>query len=121
MTKMLGLRTAVYKVSSLEDAKKWYAKAFETEPYFDEPFYVGFSIQGYELGLLPSDASGKHDNVVMYWGVEDIQSAYDRLISLGCEEHEIPTNVGGELMVASVYDPWGNVIGIIYNPHFKLP
>ena len=59
MTKMLGLRTAIYKVDNLDEAKKWYTKAFETEPYFDEPFYVGFSIKGYELGLLPEESKGK--------------------------------------------------------------
>ena len=120
MTKFLGLRTAIYKVGNLEEAKKWYSKAFETEPYFDEPFYVGFSIKGYELGLLPAEGNGKQDNMITYWGVEDIHVEFDRLISLGAEEHEVPTNVGGELMVASVYDPWGNVIGIIYNPDFRL-
>lgn len=120
MANMLGLRTAVYKVTNLEDGKKWYSKAFETDPYFDEPFYVGFSIKGYELGLLPGESTGKNDNVITYWGVEDIQAEYDRLISLGAEQHETPKNVGGELMVASVFDPWGNAIGIIYNPAFKL-
>ena len=48
---MLGLRTTVYKVDNLNDAKAWYTKAFEVKPYFDEPYYVGFNIQGYELGL----------------------------------------------------------------------
>ena len=52
---MLGLRTTIYKVSDLLKAKSWYAKAFETQPYFDEPFYVGFNIGGYELGLLPEE------------------------------------------------------------------
>ena len=120
MTKFLGLRTAIYKVGNLEEAKKWYSKAFETEPYFDEPFYAGFSIKGYELGLLPVEGNGKQDNMITYWGVEDIHVEFERLISLGAEEHEVPTNYGGELMIASVYDPWGNVIGIIYNPDFKL-
>jgi len=117
---MLGLRTTVYRVDNLSEAKAWYSKAFKTEPYFDEPFYVGFNIQGYELGLLPDD-SVKGDNVLSYWGVEDIQIAYNHLIELGATTHEEPNNVGGELMVASVYDPWKNIIGIIYNPYFKLP
>lgn len=119
---MLGLRTTAYKVSDLEIAKMWYAKAFGIEPYFDEPFYVGFNIKGYELGLLPEDGStSKGDNVMSYWGVDNIQKAYEHLINLGATNHEKPTNVGGELMVASVFDPWQNVIGIIYNPYFKLP
>ncbi len=119
---MLGLRTTIYKVSDLQEAKKWYSKAFETKAYFDEVFYVGFSIQGYELGLLPEEGNAnKSDNVLSYWGVEKINETYTKLIELGATEHEKPNNVGGELMVASVRDPWNNVIGLIYNPYFKLP
>ena len=102
---MLGLRTTIYRVSNLKEAKEWYSKAFKTEPYFDEPFYVGFNIGGYELALQP-DESIKGDNVLSYWGVEDIYESYKSLIDLGAKSHEQPTNVGGELMVASVYDPW---------------
>ena len=119
---MLGLRTTIYKVANLEEAKTWYARAFQTEPYFDEPFYVGFNIGGYELGLLPEEnpTTEKVDTVLSYWGVEKIEAQYAHLLEVGAKPHEQPTNVGGELMVASVKDPWGNIIGIIYNPHFKL-
>jgi len=120
MKTILGLRTIGYKVSDINKAKEWYTKAFATAPYFDEPFYVGFNIAGYELGLQPDD-SVKGDNVVTYWGVEDIHSEYERFISLGATVHETPQNVGGEIMVASVKDPWNNIIGLIYNPEFKLP
>ena len=119
---LLGLRTTVYKVNNLSEAKAWYAKAFDTPPYFDEEFYVGFNIGGYELGLLPDDqtSSTKSENVVAYWGVEDIHVSYSRLIDVGAIAHEEPENVGGDIWVASVKDPWGNVIGIIDNPDFKL-
>ena len=119
---MLGLRTVVYKVSDLEKAKLWYAAAFQTEPYFEEPYYVGFNIGGYELGLLPEEihSAKKSVNVVAYWGVNEINKEYNRLIDLGASEDEKPTNVGGDLVVASVKDPWGNAIGLIYNPEFKL-
>ena len=120
---MLGLRTTIYKVGDINKAKEWYTKAFETPPYFDEPFYVGFNIAGYELGLQPEEmpTTGKPESVVTLWGVEEIEKEYNRLISLGASENEKPYNVGGELMVATVKDPWGNVIGLIYNPEFKLP
>jgi len=49
---MLGLRTTIYKVADITAAKKWYAAAFQTAPYFDEPFYVGFNIAG-KLFPLP--------------------------------------------------------------------
>ena len=118
---ILGLRTTAYKVPNLKEATAWYSKAFEQAPYFDEPFYVGFSVGGFELGLLPEEHSGPlSDNVLTYWGVDDIQNRYDHFISCGATAHEPPNNVGGELMVASVRDPWGNVIGLIYNPDFKI-
>ena len=118
---ILGLRTTVYKVSDIVKAKEWYAKAFDTQPYFDQPFYVGFNIGGYELGLDPDDSTGiKSDNAVAYWGVTNIQKEFDRLLQLGATEHGKPTNVGGEIMVATAADPWGNIIGLIYNPEFKI-
>lgn len=120
---ILGLRTCIYKVSDLEAAKEWYTKAFAVEPYFDEVFYVGFNIGGYELGLLPEEkpATEKIETVLTYWGVEDIQEKYAAMLELGAIAHEEPNNVGGELMVAALKDPWGNIIGLIYNPHFALP
>lgn len=120
---ILGLRTCIYKVADLSAAKVWYAKVFETQPYFDEPFYVGFSIGGYELGLMPEEepTSAKVDTVLTYWGVKDIQQKYLSLLEAGAIKHEEPHNVGGELMVATAKDPWGNIIGLIYNPYFKLP
>jgi predicted enzyme related to lactoylglutathione lyase len=120
---MLGLRTTIYKVTDIAKAKQWYTKAFETSPYFDEVFYVGFNIGGYELGLIPDEtlAIEKRDGgILTYWGVNNIEYDFERLINLGAFAHELPHNVGGEIMVGSVKDPWGNVIGIIYNPEFKL-
>ena len=119
----LGLRTVIYKVSDLTAAKAWYSDVFQTDPYFDEPFYVGFNIGGYELGLLPTDLTPgeKTEAVVAYWGVENIHKEFERIVSLGATAHEGPENVGGELMTATLKDPWGNVIGLIYNPYFRLP
>ena len=118
----LGLRTVAYYVSDVTKAKAWYAEVFKTQPYFDEPFYVGFDVAGYELGLHPQSEipAEKPESSVVYWGVEDIKAEYSRLLKLGATEHEKPQNVGGEIVVASVRDPWGNIIGIIYNPEFSL-
>jgi len=122
-TKMLGLRTAIYRVGDLATAKAWYSDVFQEKPYFDEPFYVGFNIAGYELGLQPEKepATDKKASVLTYWGVEDVQSEFDRLLSLGAIADEEPRNVGGEIIVATVKDPWGNLVGLIYNPEFHLP
>ena len=120
---MLGLRTTIYMVSDIVKGTEWYSKAFNTKPYFNEPFYVGFNICGYELGLQAEerDVDSKTENVFSYWGVDDIHETYQYLLNLGATIHEEPNNVGDDIMVASLYDPWNNIIGIIYNPHFKLP
>jgi predicted enzyme related to lactoylglutathione lyase len=116
-----GLRTAIYKVSDLPRAKAWYTQLLAKPPYFDEPFYVGFSVGGYELGLDP-DVSGvtRGNAPVAYWGVSDAKATYARLIELGATEHGALQDVGGGIIAGSVVDPFGNVVGIIENPHFKL-
>jgi predicted enzyme related to lactoylglutathione lyase len=116
-----GLRTAIYPVSSIEDAKKWYAAAFGVLPYFEEAFYVGFNIGGYELGLVPAEQGSApgESGVVVYWGVPDAEIARQYLLKQGAREKEGVQDVGGGIRLATVYDPWGNVVGIIENPHFK--
>ncbi len=123
-TPILGLRTTVYKVADLAKAKEWYSRLLQIQPYFDEPFYVGFNVAGYELGLQPDDdalRAGARESVITYWGVTDVTSTYQTLLQLGAIPHEVPTEVGGGIVVATVKDLWGNPFGIIYNPHFKLP
>ena len=117
-----GLRTVIYRVPDLARAKAWYAAAFGVAPYFDEPFYVGFDIGGYELGLLP-DESGLRvgNNVLTYWGVPAIGLAYERLIQHGAVPDEPIKDVGEGIKVATVADPFGNIIGLLENPHFRLP
>jgi len=118
---MKGLRTAIYKVDDLDQAKLWYAQAFDVKPYFVEPYYVGYNIGGYELGLQPrSEDENVGQNVLIYWGVDDIKKTYEKLIDIGGKVHEPPNNVGGPIEVASIIDPWGNVLGLIYNPTFKI-
>ena len=121
MKSFLGLRTTIYRVTDIEKGKAWYSKVFGTQPYFDHPFYVGYSIGGYELGLQPIEegAATGQGGVETYWGVEDIEAVYKHLIDNGATAHEAPHNVGDDIMVAMVKDPWGNIVGIIYNPSFK--
>ena len=122
MTKILGLRTVAYKVEDLTKAKEWYSKAFAKDPYFDEPFYVGFNIGGYELGLQPVEGEGNiiGNSVITYWGVDDIEKSIKDMLDLGATINDEPLDVGGGVVVASVTDPWNNIIGLIYNPHFTL-
>ena len=116
---MLGLRTAIYPAPDLARGKAWYREVLEREPYFDEPFYVGFSVGGFELGLIPDGEPGAA-GVQVYWGVPDAAAELARLTALGAEVQEPVQDVGGGIKVASVRDPFGNVLGIIENPHFKV-
>lgn len=115
---ILGLRTAIYPAPDLGAAKDWYSKVLGQAPYFDEPFYVGFSVGGFELGLLP-DAQPGIAGPQPLWGVANIEAAYARLLELGATVLEPVTEVGGGIKVAALKDPFGNRFGIIENPHFE--
>ena len=116
-----GLRTVIYHAPDLDKAKAWYSKILGIDPYFDQPFYVGFNIGGYELGLDPDATStpGGKAGAVAYWGVANADEAFRRLISLGATERSAVQQVGEGIRVATVFDPFGNIFGIIQNPHFK--
>ncbi len=116
-----GLRTAIYAVADLPKAKAWYADVLERAPYFDEEFYVGFNVGGFELGLVPEpDAPAERDAAgVAFWGVHDAEAAYARLLSLGGTDHEPIQDVGGGVKIGAVRDPFGNVLGVVENPHFR--
>lgn len=108
------LRTVIYHVDDIDAARKWYEQATGIEPYFNEPFYVGFDINGFELGLDP-DPKGKTkgNQSVAYWAVDDTVKASQKLVSLGGQLVQPRTNVGGSIHVAIVEDPFGNHIGLI--------
>lgn len=117
-----GLRTAIYAVPDLSAARAWYSDVLERAPYFDEDFYVGFNVGGFELGLVPEpDAPPERDAAgVAFWGVADAEAAYQRLITLGGHEHEPVQDVGGGVKIGAVRDPFGNVLGVVENPHFRV-
>mgnify|MGYP001243151434 CR=1 FL=1 len=115
---LLGLRTALYPVGDLGRAKHWYGQVVGAKPYFDEPFYVGFSVGGFELGLLPDGTPGVSGPQPL-WGFADVKAEFERLLGLGATELEPVTEVGGGIKVAAVRDPFGNRLGIIENPLFK--
>src|SRR3954470_12070031 len=118
-----GLRTVIYHAPDLAETRAWYSKVLGIEPYFDQPFYVGFNVGGYELGLDPdaSTTPGGKGGAVAYWGVPDAEATFRRLISLGAMERSAVQEVGEGIRVATVFDPFRNIFGIIENPHFKLP
>lgn len=121
-SRLQGLRTVVYGVPDLERAKDWYTEALGVKPYVDEPYYVGFNVGGYELALNPKGTVARPvgSGVRVYWGVDDIDEELDRLLKIGAQPHKPVENVGGDIKVASVLDPYGNLIGLIFNPHFEI-
>ena len=118
----LGLRTAAYQVKDLDKAKAWYSNVLGMQPYFDQPFYVGFNVGGYELGLVPDAhcAAKRVASGIAYWGVEDAQSAYKRLLELGATMQDPIQDVGDGILIGAVHDPFGNTLGVIQNPKFKI-
>jgi catechol 2,3-dioxygenase-like lactoylglutathione lyase family enzyme len=115
---LLGLRTVIYPSPDLEAAKKWWSVVLGQAPSFDQPFYVGFQVGGYELGLLP-DASVA-DGPLVYWGVTDVQIAIDDALAHGATERDPASDVGDGIVTGTVKSPPGNIIGFIFNPHFAV-
>ena len=116
-----GLRTVVYSAPQLAEAKAWYTQLLGQGPYFDQPFYVGFNVGGYELGLGPNAPAAGQSGTETYWGVPDADAAYARLLALGAAARQPVRDVGGGIRLGTVTDPFGNLLGIIENPHFALP
>ncbi|MFC4908012.1 VOC family protein [Actinomadura gamaensis] len=115
----LGLRTVIYPAPDLAAAKAWWSGVLGFEPYFDQPFYVGYEVGGYELALDPD--GDPEDGPIVYWGVEDAAGAEARLLAAGGTSHTACHEVGGGIEVAVVRSPTGELVGVIRNPHFKLP
>ncbi|MEE8539381.1 MAG: VOC family protein [Woeseiaceae bacterium] len=121
-SRLQGLRTVVYGVPDIERAKDWYTEALGIKPYVDEPYYVGFNVGGYELALNPKGTVARPvgSGVRVFWGVDNIGEELDRLLRIGAKPHKPVEDIGADIKVASVLDPYGNLIGLIYNPHFAI-
>ena len=125
-----GFATISYWADDVEAARDWYAELLGIEPYFvrpeeGPPAYVEFRVGDYqdELGIIdrryapPGTTSGP-GGVVMYWHVDDVAATFDRLLSMGAKEYQPITPREAGWITASVVDPFGNVLGIVYNPHY---
>jgi predicted enzyme related to lactoylglutathione lyase len=118
-TMLLGLRTATYHVGDIEQGRDWYAKALGIQPYFDQPFYVGFNVGGFELGLLPEPRpAGQEGGVDVYWGVEEIHAGLAHFLAAGARKLDEVHDVGDGIKLVQVLDPFGNRLGLIENPNF---
>jgi len=126
-----GLATISFFADDLAAAKDWYADLLGIQPYFvrpevGPPAYLEFRIGDYqhELGLIdskyrPHGGTEGAAGAISYWHVDDLDAAYQRLLSMGATENEAPTKRGDTgFVTASVVDPFGNVLGVMYNPHY---
>ena len=120
-----GLTTVSFWAADLAAAKKWYAELLGIDPYFERPGYAEFRLGDYqhELGLIdsryaPDGSATGPAGAVVYWHVDDVTATLGKLLSMGAKEHEAPTDRGKGFITASVVDPFGNILGIMYNPHY---
>ncbi|MCW3465075.1 VOC family protein [Chitinophaga nivalis] len=120
-----GLSTICYYVADHEAARKWYTELLGIAPYFERPGYAEFRIGDYqhELGLIdrryaPPGVKDSQGGVITYWHVDEVQGTLDRLLAMGATLNEPLVERGAGFVTASVLDPWGNVLGIMYNPHY---
>lgn len=116
---LLGLRTTIYPTDDLIASVKYFTALLGIEPYFDEPFYVGYNVGGYELGVDPN--SELADGVQSYWGVKDAGIAAAELGASGATEVSAVNEVGHGIKVGRFRLPDGNIFAIIENPHSVLP
>ena len=126
-----GVCTVVYEAEDFEGAKAWYSELFGMTPYFDTPPYAEFRIgdEQHEFGILnaafAAQLGGERAQrtapagVITYWHVDDIDLTLSRLVELGAKIHQPKRAFGeGDFVGASVIDPFGNILGIMYNPHY---
>ena len=125
-----GFATISYWADDVEAAKNWYAELLGIQPYFirpeeGPPAYVEFRVGDYqdELGIIdrryaPQGATGDPGGAVMHWHVDDVAATFERLLSMGAKEYQPITPREAGWITASVVDPFGNVLGIVYNPHY---
>ncbi len=121
-----GFATINLFAADHEAAKAWYTEFLGVEPYFQRPGYVEFRIGDYqhELGIIDSKYAPQLNfkagpaGAITYWHVDDLQATLERLISLGAKELEGIKERGEGFVTASVVDPFGNILGIMYNKHY---
>jgi predicted enzyme related to lactoylglutathione lyase len=125
-----GIATISLWADDVKAAVKWYTELLGIEPYFvrpesGTPEYVEFRIGDYEheLGIIdrkysPQGASQNPGGVVVFWHVDDIDAILERLKGMGAKEYEPLTPREAGFITASVIDPFGNVLGIMHNPHY---
>ena len=125
-----GLATISFWAADMEAAKKWYTELLGLAPYFERPVegppaYIEFRLGDYqhELGIIhtnyaPKGATAGPGGAVVYWHVDDVAATLEKVMAMGAKEYEPLTNREAGFITASVVDPFGNILGLMYNPHY---
>ncbi len=119
-----GFATVSYYAADLEAASAWYSEVLGIEPYYKQPGYIEFRVGDYEheLGIIdaqyrppaPLEPSGE----IIFWHVDDLPASYERLLALGATSYQPPIERGPGFVTAAVVDPFGNILGIMFNEHY---
>src|SRR5690242_18843374 len=108
-----GIKTIIYPVSDLAAAKALFGPLLGVEPYADEPYYVGYKVEGQDIGLDPNGHKQGMTGPLPYVHVENLKAALQALLDNGAEPLQEPRDVGGGRLIASVKDRDGNPIGLL--------
>jgi predicted enzyme related to lactoylglutathione lyase len=123
MTSLRGFTTVTVFATDMAAARAWYTRVFELEPYFDRGgAYLEWRVgdHQHEFGVLDARFAPHEPGrgAIIYWAVDDVEAAYQRLLDLGATPHDKPTERGTGYVTASVYDPFGNILGVMFNQHY---
>jgi predicted enzyme related to lactoylglutathione lyase len=111
-----GIKTIIYPVKDIAQAKKLYSELLGVKPYMDEAYYVAFNVGGQDVGLDPNGHNQGITGPVGYWHVNDIKKTLKLLLDAGAQVYQEVKDVGGGKLIASVKDADSNVIGLIQLP-----
>ena len=111
-----GIKTIIYPVKDIAQAKKLYSKLLGIEPFLDEAYYVGFRVGDQEIGLDPNGHNAGMTGPVGYWHVNDIKKSLQLLLDAGAKAVQEVKDVGGGKLIASVKDADSNIMGLIQLP-----
>jgi predicted enzyme related to lactoylglutathione lyase len=108
-----GIKTVLHPVTDLAAAKAVYTALLGLPPQADGPYYVGYEVEGQQIGLVPGGGPQGMTSPVAYWHVPDIEAKLAEVTAAGAAVKETPRDVGGGRLVATFTDPDGNVLGLI--------
>jgi predicted enzyme related to lactoylglutathione lyase len=106
----------IYPVKDLDSAKQLFRTLLGAEPYADQPYYVGFRVEGQEFGLNPHGHAQGMTGPVGFFAVDDIRSSLASVLGQGAQLQQDVQDVGGGKLTAVVTDADGNPIGLIQSP-----